>query len=147
MDVILLKDVEKLGVEGAIVHVKPGFARNYLVPAGLALPATPERMQAVESAKQQRARQARREQEQAEALKRRLESRSLTLKLALGAEGQSFGSITAHDIAEALAGEGLPVEKRAIGLEAPIKDLGIVEVPVRLHPAVTATLKVWVVKA
>jgi len=147
MDVILLKDIEKLGAEGAIVHVKPGFARNYLVPVGLAVPATPDQVKLVESARQQRAKRVQREQERAEALKRKLEGRSLTLKLTLGADDQPFGSITAHDIAEALAREGLPVEKHAIGLETPIKGLGVADVPVRLHPAVTATLKVWVVKA
>ena len=147
MDVILLKDVEKLGAEGAIVHVKPGFARNYLVPTGLAVPATPDQMRSIESAKQQRAKKAQREQGQAEALKRRLEAHSLTLTLTLGADDQPFGSITVHDIAEALASLGLPVEKHAIGLETPIKGLGVAEVPVRLHPAVTATLKVSVVKA
>ena len=147
MDVILLKDIEKLGAEGAIVHVKTGFARNYLVPTGLAVPATPDQVKSVESARQQRAKKAQREQEQAEALKRKLEAHSLTLKLTLGADDQPFGSITVHDIAEALAREGLPVEKHVIGLEAPIKGLGVADVPVRLHPAVTATLKVWVVKA
>jgi len=147
MDVILLKDIEKLGTEGTVVHVKPGFARNYLVPSGLAVPASPQHLKAVEAAKQQRLRQAQRVQAEAEAVKRQLEGRSLTLKLALGADDEPFGSVTVHDVAEALAREGMQVEKHAIRLEHPIKTLGVYDIPVRLHPNVTAMLKLWVVKA
>ena len=146
-DVVLLKDVEKLGTEGTVVHVKPGFARNYLLPRGLAAPATPQQLKAVEAIKQQRLQKTQRIQAEAATLKQKLESRSLTLKLNLGADDKPFGSVTTHDIVEALAREGIEVEKHAIHLEQPIKMLGIFDIPVRLHPAVTATLKVWVVKA
>ena len=147
MDVILLKDVVPLGAEGAVVRVKPGFARNYLLPSGLAVEATPRQLQAVEASKRQRLKQAERVQQEAEALKRRLESHSLTMKLTLGEGDQPFGSITVHDVADALARDGIPVEKDAIRLEQPLKALGVFDVPVRLHPNVTATLKLWVVKA
>ncbi|MBI2104024.1 MAG: 50S ribosomal protein L9 [Candidatus Omnitrophica bacterium] len=147
MDVILLKAIEKLGAEGDVVRVKPGFARNYLLPGGLAVPASPQQLKAVEAASQRRLKQAGRVQAEAETLKRRLEGLSLTLKLTLGENEQPFGSITAHDVAEALGREGLPVDKGAIRLETPIKALGVFEVPVRLHPNVAATLKLWVVKA
>ena len=147
MDVILLKDVELLGAEGAVVRVKPGFARNYLLPSGLAVEATPRQLQAVEASKRQRLKQAERVQQEAEALKRRLESHSLTMKLTLGEGDQPFGSITVHDVADALARDGIPLEKGAIRLEQPLKALGVFDVPVRLHPNVTATLKLWVVKA
>ena len=147
MDVILLKDVVPLGAEGAVVRVKPGFARNYLLPSGLAVEATPRQLQAVEASKRQRLKQAERVQQEAEALKRRLESHSLTMKLTLGEGDQPFGSITVHDVADALARDGIPVEKGAIRLEQPLKALGVFDVPVRLHPNVTATLKLWVVKA
>ena len=147
MDVILLKDVELLGAEGAVVRVKPGFARNYLLPSGLAVEATPRQLQAVEASKRQRLKQAERVQQEAEALKRRLESHSLTMTLTLGEGDQPFGSITVHDVADALARDGIPVEKDAIRLEQPLKALGVFDVPVRLHPNVTATLKLWVVKA
>ena len=146
-DVVLLKDVEKLGTEGTVVHVKPGFARNYLLPRGLAAPATPQQLKAVEAIKQQRLQKTQRIQAEAATLKQKLESRSLTLKLNLGADDKPFGSVTTHDIVEALTREGIEVEKHAIHLEQPIKMLGIFDIPVRLHPAVTATLKVWVVKA
>ena len=147
MDVILLKDVEPLGAEGAVVRVKPGFARNYLLPSGLAVEATPRQLQAVEASKRQRLKQAERVQQEAEALKRRLESHSLTMTLTLGEGDQPFGSITVHDVADALARDGIPVEKGAIRLEQPLKALGVFDVPVRLHPNVTATVKLWVVKA
>jgi len=147
MDVILLKDLEQLGKEGTVVHVKPGFARNYLLPRGLALPATPDHVRAVEERKRQAQRRLARVHQQAQELQQKLESRSLTMKLNLGEREVAFGSITVHDIVQALVQEGITVEKHAIALEEPIKALGIYEIPVRLHPEVTATLKLWVVKA
>ncbi|MBI3321190.1 MAG: 50S ribosomal protein L9 [Candidatus Omnitrophica bacterium] len=147
MDVVLLKDVEKLGSAGTVVHVKPGFARNYLMPAGLAAPATPQQLNALEVATRHRLQKVQRIHAEAEAFKRKLESRSLTLKLALGEDGKPFGSVTVHDIMEALTREGFEVEKHAIRLEQPIKALGIYEIPVQVHPQVTATLKLWVGKA
>ena len=147
MDVILLKDVEKLGAEGAVVHVKPGFARNYLLPLGLAAPATPQQLKAIEACKRQREHKLQRVKQDADALKRMIESRSITLKLTLGDDEKPFGSVTVHDLVEALQREGIDVEKSAVHLEQPIKTLGIFDVPVKLHPDVTATAKVWVVKA
>lgn len=147
MDVILLKEVEKLGSEGSVVHVKPGFARNYLLPRGLAVAATPQRVRAVEEVKRQRLHRIQRAQADAEALKRKIEGRSLSLKLNLGAEDKAFGSVTAHDIVEALKRDGIEVEKHDVELAQPIKALGIYEVPIKLDAHVTATLKLWVVKA
>ena len=147
MDVVLLKDIEKLGAEGAVVHVKPGFARNYLLPRGLAAPATPQQLKTIEASKRQREHQLQRLKQDADALKRKLESRSITLKLTLGDDDKPFGSVTVHDLVEALKREGMDVEKYAVHLEQPIKTLGIFDVPVKLHPDVTATAKVWVVKA
>ena len=147
MDVVLLKTVERLGSEGTVVHVKPGYARNYLIPRGLAAPATPQQLKLVGAARRQRLQKEERETSETEALKRKLEGRSLTLKLTVGADDKPFGSITTHDLAEALAQGGLQVEKHAIHLEQPIKTLGVYEIPVRLRADMTATLKVWVVKA
>ncbi|OGX29199.1 MAG: 50S ribosomal protein L9 [Omnitrophica WOR_2 bacterium RIFCSPHIGHO2_02_FULL_67_20] len=147
MDVILLKDVKTLGVEGAVVHVKPGFARNYLLPQGLAAVSTPDRLKSAETAKRRRLEQDRKAREEADALKRRLESRPLTFTLNVGDDGAPFGSVSVHDLADALAREGHPVEKRLIQLEQPLKTLGAFEVAVRLRPDVVATLKVLVMKA
>ena len=147
MDVILVKDVERVGKEGAVVRVKPGFARNYLLPRGLALTASPEHLRDAEARTQRAQQRAQRLRGQADQLKQKLESQSLTLKLSVGEGDKAFGAITAQDIVEALAQGGSPIDKHAVGLEEPIKALGIYEVPVRLHPEVTATLKVWIVKA
>ena len=147
MDVVLLKDVKRLGAEGAVVPVKPGYARNYLIPTGLAVPATAQRLKALEELKQRRTRQAARARDQALALKRKLEGRSWTLTLSVGEGDKPFGSITAHDVVQALAQEQFTIEKSAVRLDQPIKALGVYEVPVRLYPEVTATLKLWVVKA
>lgn len=147
MEVVLLKDVEKLGATGSVVQVKPGYARNYLLPQGLAAVASPQRLKAVEEAKRQQLQKTQRISAEAEALKRKLESHPLTLKLSLGEGDKPFGSVTTHDIVDALKREGMEIDKHAVRLEQPIKSLGIYEVPVRLHPDVTATLKVWVVKA
>lgn len=146
MDVILLKDVEKVGTQGATVQVKPGFARNYLIPRGLAVAATAQQLQVVAERERQRTKQLQRVKGQAEALKQKLESRSLTLKLTVGAEDKPFGSVTTHDICDALTRDGFDVEKHAIQLKEPIKTLGVYDIPIRLPADVTATLKVWVVK-
>ena len=147
MDVLLVKDVDQVGKEGAVVRVKPGFARNYLLPCGLAVAATPAQMRAVEERAHRTARKAQQQRQEAERLKQKLQTLSLTMTLTLGEGDKPFGSVTAHDVVEALAQHGVAVEKHALGLEEPIKALGIYELPVRLHPEVTATLKVWVVKA
>ena len=146
MDVILLKPVEPLGPEGAVVKVKPGYARNYLLPQGLAVPATAQQLKAAETRQHHQQEKAQRIKAQAEVLKRKLEGRSLTLKLSLGEDDKPFGAITTHEVLDALKRDGFELEKHALHLEQPIKSLGIFELPIRLHPEVTATLKLWVVK-
>lgn len=147
MDVVLLKPVERLGAEGTVACVRPGFARNYLIPRGLALPATAAQLKVVAEQTRQRATKGARFTAQAEALKQRLERLTLPMTLAVGEEGKAFGSVTAHDILEALTRQGLTLDKRALRLDHPIKTLGMHAIPVRLHPDVTATLTVSVVKA
>lgn len=147
MDIVLLKDVERLGSEGNVVHVKPGYARNHLFPRGLAVLASPQEMRAREEQARQRAQKLQRLKAEMEAMKRKLEGRSVTLKLTVGEEDKPFGAVTANDIVEALQREGATIDKHALQLPQPIKTLGVYEVPVRLHPDVTAALKVWVVKA
>ena len=147
MDVILLKDIDKLGTEGSIVRVRPGYARNFLVPSGLAVPVTPAQLKVVEEVTRQRQRKTARVLAQATALKQQIEGCSLTVTLTVGEGGTPFGSVTAHDLVEALAREGVQVEKHTIRLEEPIKALGVYQVPVTVPPNVTAILKVSVVKA
>ncbi len=147
MDVVLLKDVEPLGAEGAVVHVKPGFARNYLLPRGLAAPATPAQLKTAAENTRQQSRKLERARGAADTLKRQLEATPLTLTLTLGEDEKAFGSVTAHDIAEALTRAGFAVEKRAIRLAQPIKGLGAYDVPVKVHADIIAILKLTVVKA
>ena len=147
MEIVLLKDVKRLGEEGAVLTVRPGYARNFLIPNGLAVLAPVQQLKAIEERRVRRDQRAAKVREQADALKRKIEGRSLTLTLSLGEENKSFGSITTHDVVEALAKESLPVDKHAVRLEEPIKTLGFYEVPVRLHPDVTAILKLVVAKA
>ena len=147
MDVILLKQVPRLGSEGAVVRVKPGFARNYLLPRGLARAASPQQLREAEARAQSAQRKTQRLRDQAEQLKQQLEGQSLNVTLSVGEGDKAFGAVTVQDIVEALARAGRSIDKHAIQLEEPLKALGIYEVPVRLHPEVTATLKLWVVKA
>ncbi len=147
MEIILLKDVEKLGSQGNVVRVKPGFARNFLVPQGLAVIATEPQMKTVNEITRQRRRKLERIQADAQALKQRLEKHSLSFTLSLGEDEKAFGSITAHDISEALSRDGFKLEKHAVLLAQPVKSLGVFDVSVKLHPSVTAVLKIRVVKA
>ncbi len=146
MKVILQQTVEKLGAAGEVVEVADGYARNYLLPRRLALPATPGNLRQLERL---RARLARLEAEQrsdAERLAQQLSSLTLTIARKAGQNDQLFGSVTAADIAEALAAQGVTVDRRKIQLAEPIKLIGEYEVPVRLHGAVTATVRVVVVR-
>lgn len=147
MDIVLLNDVEKLGASGEVVKVRPGFARNFLIPRGLAALATAAQVRAAAETGKQKSQRAARLKSQAEALKQQIERAPVTLTLSLGEDGKPFGAITNHDIAAALAAAGHALEKHAVHLAEPIKALGTFEVPVRVHPDVTATLKLVVAKA
>jgi len=146
MDVILRQAVENLGHPGDMVKVSPGFARNYLLPRGIAVEATEgnKRRIAQEKARLESAENSRRES--ASELATRLEQVSLTFSARVGDEGKLFGSVTATDIAEQLAGQGFSIEKRLIDLHEPIKALGVYRVPIRLHADVRPEVKVWVIK-
>ncbi len=146
MDVILVKDVEKLGKQGQLVAVKDGYARNYLLPAGLARPNTPGNLKLVERLKLQQEAQKKKELEQAKAVAGRLASISCTLRVKTGEEDKLYGAVTPQDIAAALQEEGVTIDRKRIELEQPIRTLGVYQIPVRLHPEVTAHLKLWVVK-
>ena len=147
MEVILRQAVDNLGHTGDIVKVSPGYARNFLLPRGLAYEATPGNRKRIE---QERARLEAAEAERrggAEAIAKRLEEVSLTFSARVGEEGKLFGSVTAADIAAQLEQQGFTeVEKRMIDLHEPIKALGVYRVPVRLHADVKPEIKVWIIK-
>jgi len=146
MDVILREDVEKLGSAGDVVSVKDGYARNFLLPRGLAYPATEGNRRRLESEHKSRARRVEAEVGQAKELAGRLEAVSLSFAMKAGEGDKLFGSVTTHDIAERLKGEGFEVDKKAVELAEPIKALGVYKVPIRLHPDVKPEVRVWVVK-
>lgn len=147
MEVILRHDVTDLGQAGQIVAVKDGYGRNYLIPRGLAYPATPGNKARVAAEANRRGQILAGQKSDAEALAQRLVAQDLTFTARAGEGDKLFGSITSADIAERLAELGHPVDKRLIELDEPIKMIGVFRVPVRLHADVRPELRVWVVKA
>jgi large subunit ribosomal protein L9 len=148
MKIVLRADVDNVGKKGDLLEVADGFARNYLVPKGLALPATPgirkqaDAMRRNRDAKDQRAREA------AETIAAQLSGRSVTVTARAGEAGKLFGSVTAADIAEGVQAQlGVEVDRRRIALDEPLKELGTAELAVRLHADVTAMLTVEVTAA
>lgn len=146
MEVILTKDVEKIGKIGSVVKVKDGFARNFLIPGGFALPVTEGNLKKLEAEKQEKSKQAEKIKNDALVLKDRLGSLSLTIAATSQDEEKLYGSITNHDISVALKEEGFDVDKNIIQLPEPIKKLGIYEVSIKLHPEIIAKVKIWIVK-
>ncbi len=146
MEIILRQDYEQLGKTGDIVKVKDGYARNYLIPKGIAYVATKENKKRLENEIKLRSWKQEKEKRAAEELAKKLENVSCTIPVQVGEEDKLFGSVTSQNIAEALANQGIEVDRRKIQLDEPIKSLGIYSVPIKLHPEVTATVKVWVVK-
>jgi large subunit ribosomal protein L9 len=144
IEVILREDIKTLGRAGEMVRVKPGYARNYLLPQGLAYEATEGNKKRVAAESRVRTARSQAERADAEQLAITLGAVALTLSGKAGEEGKLFGSITSQDIADALAREGHPVDKRKIELEHPIKTTGSHTVRIRLHPEVYAELRVSV---
>lgn len=146
MKIVLREDVENLGRRGDVLQVADGYARNFLIPKRLALLATGENLHRVEKARERADRQRRQERDEAARTAERMRGLSLTIVKKAGEEETLYGSVTSAEIAAALEKEGIPIDKRRVRLEEPIKSLGIYSVPVDLHPEVTGEVKVWVVK-
>ena len=143
MKIILIKDVEGLGVEGDLVDAKIGYARNYLIPKGVAIEATPGNMRKWESQQVERAERKEKEEEEALKLKGKIEEEAINIEGKSGEGGRLFGSITSTDIAEALkAQQNIDIDKRRIELKDNIKTLGTTEVSIRVYPEIVATLRV-----
>jgi large subunit ribosomal protein L9 len=144
--VLLENDVENLGTGGEVVRVRSGFARNFLLPRGLAVIATPGSLKRVDELKRAAAVRKEAEHVAAEELGKKISGVKVTIARAVGEEGKMYGSVTTRDIEEAFTKAGVPVDKRKIDLAEPIKQLGSFEVPLRLTSALTTNLKVEVVK-
>jgi large subunit ribosomal protein L9 len=146
MKVILRKEMEKLGPVGTVVDVKDGYARNFLIPKGIAYPASEGSMRALAEEKKQAEQRLVKEQRAGEKLAGELEKVSITLQMKVGEEDKLFGSVTGQMIADALKEKGFEIDKRQIDLEEPVKALGIYTVNIKLAHGVTGKVKVWVVR-
>ncbi len=145
MEVILRENVEGLGKRGDIVRVKDGYARNYLIPRRLAMPVTEGNIKQIELEKRNWAIKHQKEVEAAEAVKDLIEKITITVTKKAGENNQLFGSVTAQDIADALAKEKVDIDKKKIELPEQIKELGTFPVKIKLHPEVVVETKVYVV--
>jgi large subunit ribosomal protein L9 len=145
MRVILQQDVQSLGLVGEIVKVRDGYARNFLVPRGLAVIADERNVRRLEHQKRMASARAAKELTKAQAVATQLESNPVTIRRATGEDGKLFGSVTNRDIAEAFAAEGFEIDRRQIELEENIRSLGLYQIPVKLERGIRATIKVYVV--
>lgn len=146
MKIILKANVENVGVSGDVVNVKDGYARNFLIPKGLATEATRSNIKMAEELKKNEERKKTAAVDKARRLAEKLKNLSLTTSVAAGEDDKIFGSVTSQTIADLLAEKGYNVDKRHIILNEPIKALGVYDIPVKLHTDVTAEVKLWVVK-
>jgi large subunit ribosomal protein L9 len=146
MEVILREDIDKLGNRGQVVKVADGYARNYLLPKKLAVPASESNKKIVEQERHAHLRREAKEVSDAQDLGRLMGSVSVTISQKAGENDQLFGSVTSKDIADALEKQGYSIERRKIQLDEPIKTLGQFKVPVRLHRDVTIEVPVTVAR-
>jgi len=144
MKVILREDVENLGKGGELVEVRPGYGRNFLIPRGLAVLANAKNVRELDHQRKVAEAKAAKLKQSAEAFAKRLAETPVTLKRKVGEQDKLYGSVTALDIAEALAARGVQLDRRAIDLSEPIKTVGDHEVPVKLHREVVGKVKVKV---
>ncbi len=146
MEVILKKDVSKIGKAGDVVEVKKGFARNFLLAQGLALPASAINLKVIEREKEKQKARLEQEKDEMKKMAVQIAEISCTITVKAGEDGKLFGSVTNQDIAAAYRAEGVEIDKRKINLPEPIKEVGVFKVEVKLHPEITAEAKIWVVK-
>ncbi len=142
MKVVLIRELEGYGTVGTVINVKDGFARNYLIPRGIAIPATEPNLRHVNSILSQKQRKLQKEKEKALALAKNLEGLMLEVKHRVGEKGKLYGSVTNAEIAKALAEKGFEVDRKKIVLTKPIREVGIYTVLIKLHPEVEVHIKV-----
>ena len=147
MEVILRQAVENLGKPGEVVKVSNGYARNFLLPRGVAFEATPGNLKRIQLERNRLEAAENERRGTAQGLAEKLEQVQLTFSSRVGDEGKLFGSVTSADIAQQLEAQGFHVEKRQIDLHEPIKALGVYRIPIRLHADVKPEIRVWVIKA
>lgn len=148
MKVILLEDVKSLGRKGEVVNASDGYARNMLLPKKLAVAATDSNMKDLAAKKRGEEKLAKEQKEAAEALKADLEAKPVTVLIRVGESGKTFGSVSSKELAEAVKEQlGIEVDRKKMNLAQPIRELGTTTVEIRLHPQVSASLRVNVTEA
>lgn len=147
MEVILRQAVESLGKPGDVVKVSNGYARNFLLPHGVAFEATPGNLKRIQLERDRLEAAENERRAAAQTLAEKFEQVQLTFSARVGDEGKLFGSVTSADIAQQLEAQGFHIEKRQIDLHEPIKALGVYRIPIRLHADVKPEIRVWVIKA
>ena len=148
MKVILLEDVKSLGKKGQIVNVSDGYARNMILPKKLGVEATSKNLNDLKLRKANDEKVAQENLDAAKAFAEELSTKEIILTLKVGEGGRTFGSVSSKEISEAAKKQlNLDIDKKKLQLENPIRNLGVTNVPVRLHPKVTGSLKVWVKEA
>ena len=147
MDIILLQDVETLGTSGDIIKVKPGYARNFLFPRGLAVRSSKRNRALADEKKNSAKAKQLREAQVYEELVNKLKNTEVTIEVQVGEEGRLFGSVTSQDIHKALIEKGVEIDRHSIELEEPIKALGIYEVNVKVTKGLLQEIKVYVIQA
>jgi len=141
MKVVLVKDVEGLGFFGDIVNVKDGYAMNYLIPRGLALPATEGNIRHIQTILEQKKRKLEREKKKAEEIAKKLDGLVLEIRKPAGERGKLFGSVTAADVVNALKEKGIEIERKNVVFYHPIKEVGVFPIKIRLHKDVSVEIK------
>jgi large subunit ribosomal protein L9 len=146
IEVVLQREVDNLGDSGDVVRVRPGYARNFLYPRSLAMPATKGNLARVEELRRSAAQRAAEARKAAVAVAEQIEAASVKIERAVGEENKMYGSVTAKDIEVAYSEQGIKIDRRKLHLAEPIKQLGLAEVVMKLHHDVTATLRVEAIK-
>ena len=146
IEVLLMDQVEGLGIEGDIVKVASGYARNFLFPRGYATEVTEGKKRQIEKKRTERLAQLKKEKGAAEELSKKIEGIECTIAAKVGETGKMFGSVGIPQILEKLQEQGIELDRSKIALAAPLHELGVFDVAIKLHPEVASTLKVWIVE-
>jgi len=146
MEILLRQNHEQLGEAGKVISVKDGYARNFLIPQGIAYQATPRNTRIFEQEIKRGETLKIKQKKVADVIKEKLNGVSVTAPMPVGEEDRIFGSVTNQDVAGLLTAKGFKIDKRKIILEEPVRALGIYDIPIKLHPEVECTIKLWVVK-
>ena len=146
MEVILLKALEGIGLEGELVKVKPGFARNFLIPKGIALRASKSNLAVAEEKKRIKEAKENRVEKVNQVLIDKLAKTNITIEVQVGEEERIFGSVTTQDIQKALEEKGITIDRSCLLMEEPIKSLGVYNIPVKITVDLESEIKVYVIK-